>query len=136
MVFVLDNSVTMAWCFPGEATDYTESLFDSLRRTGALVPSVWVWEAANVLLVAERRGRLTLAQITSFIATLRGLPITVDPGGLEVASGPAMALARAHRLTAYDAAYLELAVREGLPLATLDNRLRAAATQAGVAMVE
>jgi predicted nucleic acid-binding protein len=136
MAFVLDNSVAMAWCLPDEATAYTESVLDRLRATRATVPSIWIWEAANVLLRAERRGRLTVAESTGLAETLQSLPITVDTGGLEVALGPTMALGRAHGLTAYDAAYLELAAREALPLATLDARLRTAAERMGVPLVE
>lgn len=135
MAFVLDASVAMAWCFADEATEYTESLLDSPRGTLATVPAIWPLEVANVLLVAERRGRLTQAQIVRFAQLLASLPITVDDAILAGALCPVLALAREQGLSAYDAAYLQLAMREGLALATQDARLRDAATRVGVALV-
>lgn len=133
MAFVLDASVTMAWCFEDEARAETEALLDRLARGEAVVPTLWVVEVVNVLLQAERRGRLSEAQAERFLGLLQQLPIRVD----EAARLPAEALlagGRRHGLSAYDAAYLALAERLGLPLATLDLRLREAAERAGVAL--
>ena len=134
-MFVVDNSVVMAWCFEDEASTYTEGVLDQLRGTQALVPVIWPLEAANVLLIAERRDRLTEAQAAHFAQLLQGLPILVEEADVARTLGPILAVGRAHRLTAYDAAYLELAARQGLPLATQDSRLRKAAGNAGVALL-
>jgi len=134
-VFVVDNSVVMAWCFEDEASTYTEGVLDQLRGTQALVPVIWPLEAANVLLIAERRDRLTEAQAAHFAQLLQGLPILVEEADVARTLGPILAVGRAHRLSAYDAAYLELAARQGLPLATQDSRLRKAAGNAGVALL-
>ena len=134
-MFVVDNSVVMAWCFEDEASTYTEGVLDQLRGTQALVPVIWPLEAANVLLIAERRDRLTEAQAAHFAQLLQGLPILVEEADVARTLGPIVAVGRAHRLSAYDAAYLELAARQGLPLATQDSRLRKAAGNAGVALL-
>jgi len=133
--FVLDTSVTMAWCFPDEETPETRDLFTRMRTSAAIVPAVWPLEVANVLLIGERRQRLTQAQVVQFIQLLQTLAITVDTGMATDALNPMVALGRNHDLSAYDAAYLELAMRWGLPLATQDARLRAAATRAGVPLL-
>lgn len=134
MSFVLDASVTMAWCFADEVNAYTETVLERLQSSAVLVPAIWPLEVANVLLVSERRQRLTQAQTTRFVELLQALPITVDHGqkGLDLL----LALGREHKLSAYDAAYLELAVRSGLALATQDARLSAAAKAIGVSLVE
>jgi predicted nucleic acid-binding protein len=98
------------------------------------VPAIWPLEVANVLLVSERRQRLTQAQTTRFVELLQALPITVDRGQKGLDS--LLALGREHKLSAYDAAYLELATRLGLALATQDARLSAAAIAIGVSLVE
>src|SRR5512135_424260 len=98
-----------------------------------LVPRLWHLEIANVLLVGERRGRCTQADTTAWLSFLSGLPIVVDVATEAHAWTDALALGRQHGLSAYDAAYLELALREGIPLATLDARLEAAALAVGVA---
>lgn len=115
MAFVLDNSVAMAWCFPDEATAFTEAMLDDLRETESFVPSIWPLEVANVLLVAERRQRITTAQASAFAEQLGILPITVEAVSLDDALGPILTTARAQQLSSYDASYLALAMREGLP---------------------
>ena len=130
--FVLDCSVTMAWCFDDEATPYTESVQDQLADMRAVVPTIWPLEVANAALVGERRKRLDEARSTRFFALLRGLPISVDDDTSGKAFGEIAHLARAHNLSSYDAAYLELAIRRGLPLACLDGKLKTAATAVGV----
>ena len=135
-MFVVDNSVVMAWCFEDEASTYTEGVLDQLRDTQARVPAIWPLEVANVLLIAERRDRLTEAETARFAELLQVLPILVEEADVERILGPVLAVGRAHRLSAYDAAYLELAARQGLPLATQDSRLRKAASKAGVALLQ
>ena len=136
MSFVVDASVTLAWCFEDEARPYAESVLDRLRGTQAMVPAIWPLEVANALLVAERRGRLAEAQTARLVELLASLPIDVDTEGLAHAWDTIVALGREHRLSAYDAGYLELAMRQGLPLATQDEGLKKVAGRAGIALVE
>ena len=126
----------MAWCFEDEGSAYTEGVLDRLRETQALVPATWPQEVANVLLAAERRDRLNEAQTAHFAQLLQLLPILVEEADGARILGPVLAVGRAHRLSAYDAAYLELAARQGLALATQDRRLRKAAGNAGVAVLQ
>jgi|KBSMisStaDraftv2_1062788.scaffolds.fasta_scaffold04462_7 predicted nucleic acid-binding protein len=133
---VLDASVSAAWCFPDETTPLAEGLLDRLA-TGleAVVPSIWPFEIANALLQAERLKRITQAQAAAELHQLMLLPITVEPVQTSRAFGMVLSLAREQNLTEYDAAYLELAIRESLPLATVDDGLRNAARDLGVALV-
>lgn len=133
MSLVIDTSVTMAWCFEDEATDATEAVLESLQQDEAIVPSLWQLEVTNVLLVAERRSRINEAQAARFIDVLTRLPIRLDPAPTDLTA--ILAAGRHHRLSAYDAAYLTLAERLGIPLATLDDGLATACRSAGVALV-
>lgn len=135
MDFVLDTSVTMTWCFPDEETPETRAIFARMRTSAAIVPAIWPFEVANVLLIGERRQHLTQAQAVQFIQLLHTLAITVDAGSAMGTLRSAVTLGRGYNLSAYDASYLELAMREGLPLATHDARLQAAATRAGVPLL-
>ena len=128
--FVLDASVALAWCFEDESTLDTDRVLERLAEDAAVTPSLWELEVVNVLLLAERHGRITESQTARFIALLTQLPIHVDSAGPDMEA--VLATGRHHRLTAYDAAYLVLAEREGIPLATLDAKLGAAAQVAGV----
>jgi predicted nucleic acid-binding protein len=130
--FVLDGSMAVAWCFPDEHAPHPQSVLDSLAAVRAVVPTLWHLEVANVLLVGERRGRCTQANTVTWLNFLASLPIDVDPETTARAWGDTLNLARTHNLTVYDAAYLELAVRLGLPIATLDTQLQAAAAVARV----
>ena len=132
MALVLDASITLAWFIEGEATPYSTTVLERLRNEGAFVPAVWPLEVANALLMSERRGRISMADVTRAINLLGDLPIDLDSEGLSLAWGTTVPLARQQALTVYDASYLELAARSGLPLATQDTRLRAAAERAGV----
>jgi predicted nucleic acid-binding protein len=132
--FVLDCSVTMAWCFDDEATPYTDGVRDSLADMRAVVPSLWPLEVANATIVGKRRKRLDEARSRRFIVLLEALPIGVDDETGRRAFGDIAHLARMHQLSAYDAAYLDLAIRRGLPLACLDGKLKAAASAAGVSL--
>ncbi|MBW4503796.1 MAG: type II toxin-antitoxin system VapC family toxin [Scytonema hyalinum WJT4-NPBG1] len=135
MNFVLDCSIAMAWCFEDEATEFTDSLLEGLAQGSAKVPSIWPLEIANVLAISERRGRTNQAKITQFLRLLGSLPITVDAKTGEKAFTDVLTLARTHKLTSYDAAYLELALREGLALATLDEELKRVANKLGVTIL-
>lgn len=129
---VLDGSVTMAWFFKDETVAYAEAVEDSLAGAEAVVPALWPLEIVNTLVVGERRKRSTEAQAATWLSYLRALPIAVDDETALRAWGDTLSLARAHQLSAYDAAYLELALRRSLPLATLDERLKEAAAAVGV----
>jgi predicted nucleic acid-binding protein len=131
--FVLDCSVTVAWFFEDETDDYAESVQDSLAAATAIVPSLWRLEVANALVVGERRKRTTEAKITAFLAILKALPIGLDDETWSRAWQESLSLAREHNLSVYDAAYLELALRRNVPLASIDDRLNAAAATVGVA---
>jgi predicted nucleic acid-binding protein len=132
---VVDSSIAAAWFFEDEASDLAEHVLDSLASREAVVPSLWRLEMANVMAVAERTGRVTTAKSEQFIARLADLPIHLDFRDADQAFTAVLGLARLYGLTAYDAAYLELSIREALPLATLDGPLRAAALKAGVTLV-
>ena len=129
---VIDGSVTLAWSLADENSAYAARVLDYLIDRQAAVPAVWLLEVANGLLMAERRGRSTQADTAEAIEALRGVPIMVEEPSFDRAFGEVLRLARERRLSAYDAAYLELAMREGLPLATLDVRLAEAAHAVGV----
>jgi len=131
VTFVLDTSVTMAWCFEDEARTETDQLLRSLGDEPATVPALWQWEVVSVLLVAQRKGRMSEAQADRFLALLAQLPIEVET--IATLTG-VLSMGRRHVLSAYDAAYLELASRAGLGLATLDTRLADAAREVGVAL--
>jgi predicted nucleic acid-binding protein len=130
--FVVDCSVALAWCFADEASAAGDALLERLKDEGGVVPALWHLEVGNVLLQAERRGRIAPADLSARIDLLRKLPVVTDEGSAARALDEILALARAHRLTTYDAAYLELAARRGLPLATKDSELLQAAERIGV----
>lgn len=133
--FVLDNSVAMRWHLESDKQadqHYAEAVLLSLANANAFVPNLWHLEATNVLLGAENRGDTTLGEIERFIAQLENLPLHIDPLTARQSFTRTMSLARAYKLSSYDAAYLELAIREGLPLATLDKDLIKAAKKADI----
>ena len=133
--FVLDNSVSMRWLLQSKKTSdqaYSEAVLKTLLDVDALVPNLWHLEAANVLLGAERRGVVSAGEIERFIYQLEDLPIHIDPLTAHQVFSGTRTLAVAYGLSSYDAAYLELAIREGLPMATLDKRLVQAASKADV----
>ena len=125
--FVIDNSVIMTWCFKDEASQYADLILDRLEVSDGFVPSIWPLEVCNVLLVAERRKRIGEADSARFIALLSELPIIVEQEPPERMIKEIFALARKHKLSSYDASYLDLAMRKGLPIATLDKKLITAA---------
>jgi predicted nucleic acid-binding protein len=129
---ILDSSTTLAWFYADETTPAIRQVFDLLIKGGAWVPSLWRLEVANVLEMGIRRGRHSVAFRHATLADLSLLPISLDPETDRQAWDATLQLAHRHRLTLYDAAYLELAQRRGLPLATLDEDLRTAAIAEGV----
>jgi len=133
--FVLDNSVAMRWLLESDKRSdqkYSENVLTSFSSADAIVPNLWHLEAANVLISAERRLEVSVAEVERFIAQLENLPIHVDPLTSDQSFGRTLTLARAYKLSSYDSAYLEIAMREGLSLATLDKNLIKAAKQVDV----
>jgi predicted nucleic acid-binding protein len=134
-MFVVDASVALAWCFADESSELAGRALDRLEQDEALAPAIWPLEVANGLRTAERRGRLDLADMTHVRELLVSLPIEVEGVPLDAALGEVTELARQLDLTTYDAAYLSLAARRGVALATVDERLRRACERAGVELV-
>jgi predicted nucleic acid-binding protein len=132
MSLVLDSSATLAWIYSDEATEEIRQLFDSVADTGALVPALWRLEVANSLTVAIRRGRIDAEFRRAALDDLALLDITTDAHTDTHAWAETLLLADRFRLTVYDAAYLELARRRALPLATLDEDLSGAASALGI----
>jgi predicted nucleic acid-binding protein len=131
---VIDSSAALSWCFEDEASPESDALFEQVRDQGAVVPGLWHLEVANVLLQAERRGRIAAGDVTMRLELIAELPITIDNETTARAWREILALARAEGLTTYDANYLELAIRRGLPLQTKDAALITAAKRSGVAV--
>jgi predicted nucleic acid-binding protein len=130
MAFVVDASVVAAWFLPNQAIPYTDRALSRLASEPVRVPCLWPFEFANILAVLERRKRLTRAQAVGILERLALLPLTVDAAPPTVTR--LLELAREHGLSAYDAGYLELALRLGVPVASRDGPLRAAAERAGI----
>lgn len=135
MPFVVDASAALAWCFTDEATAETAALLRSLQNDHAAAPATWPSELANVLHMASRRGRISLQEVDEHLMDLSALPVRVEGPPDAVTIGVAITLARAHRLTVYDALYLEIALRLHFPLATLDDDLKTAAKGEGVKLL-
>ena len=134
MEFVRDSSVTLSWFFDDEATVATDELLDQLNGDGhAIIAAHWMLEVSNMLPMAERRKRAAVADSSHLLALLDALPIETDPQTASRATTVSLNLAKTQGLTLYDSAYLELAMRRSVPLATLDKPLRAAAEKSGVA---
>jgi predicted nucleic acid-binding protein len=125
--FVIDNSIVMTWCFIDEINPYADAVLEKLSEAEAVVPTIWPLEVANVLLVAERRKRLREIDSVRFISLLSQLPIHVEQAWPERSMIELLSLGRANDLSSYDASYLDLAMRHGLPIATLDQKLVEAA---------
>ena len=132
---VLDCSMAMAWCFEDEASPQSDALLERVRDEGAIVPALWFWEVANVLMLAARRGRIEAADVAGRLGLLSVLPIRVDDEAVARAWREAALLAQGQTLTVYDAAYLELAIRHAAPLASLDAKMRRAAAGLGLAIL-
>lgn len=136
--FVLDNTVTMAWCFSDEATEFTKTLLNRLSNLTdrAVVPALWLYEVANVVELAVRKRRIPAEKALAFLESLADLPVEVENPGRTQVFVSVRTLASQYQLTAYDAAYLELAIRHKLPIASLDKALSRAALAAGVNTVQ
>ena len=133
---VVDASIAVAWCFEDESSGVADDVLDTLAAGGeAVAPAIWPFEVANALLTAERRKRIKVAQRTALLQRVARVSVSIDPVDLGSVFNQVFSLARQHALTIYDAAYLELALRKGLPLATLDNQLHRSAVGLGVALV-
>ena len=130
--FVVDNSIVMAWCFKDEASPYADSVLNSLTDATAIVPSIWPLEVVDVLLVAERRHRLHESDSVRFLSLIAQLPIVVERTWPERMMRDLLALGRSNDLSSYDAAYLELAMRQGVPIATADHKVLEAAARVEV----
>ena len=134
MPFVIDNSVVTGWYLPDQASSYSQAIATLLQSDKALVPALWRQELANVLKTACTRGKLKIDAAREILDALATLPIEIDaspgPGQRQL-----FELAMRYKLSSYDAVYLELAMRHGLPIATQDAQLKEAAITAGVAIV-
>jgi predicted nucleic acid-binding protein len=138
MAWVFDVSVALAWCFDDERTPHTDALWDRLLKEPATVPQIWHLEVANVLTQAMRRkpqARITASKRAEFLAIMADTTIYLDTHTISNAWTAILELADRHKLSTYDAAYLELAMRLGVKLATLDKDLRKAATAVGVKVI-
>jgi predicted nucleic acid-binding protein len=131
--FVLDCSVTISWFMPDESFDF--NFLNKVSKEGAIVPSLWSLEIGNVLLMSERKMRITLEQRQKALHVLTELPIIVDTMTSNNAWLETMELAERYNLTLYDASYLELSLRRSLPLATFDKQLKKAAGLSGVSII-
>ncbi len=129
---VIDASVALAWCFPDEASDYADGVLVALEDRTVMVPAIWSVEIANALLVGERRKRIRQPEVRRFVELLKGLSIIEDGQPFADTVSNILPLAWEYDLSAYDAAYLNVAVRHGAPLATLDSELQKAARLAGI----
>lgn len=128
--------MAVAWSFEDETDDYADRVHGQLAKKRAVVPQLWPLEVANALLVGERRNRSTEAETSQWLAMLAALPVRIDDQTNELAWTATLDVARRHKLSEYDAAYLELAIWCNLPLATLDDGLKAAAIAAGVKLLQ
>ncbi len=135
-MIVIDASVALAWCLKDEASNFADGVLERVVAEGASAPAHWPIEVANGIRSAERRGRIDEQEVANVSHLLSRLGIEVVPVELTTAMWSVLDAARAHDLGAYDAAYLDLARFRGLPLATLDARLRKACKRAGVPLVD
>lgn len=132
--FVLDCSISASWFLSDESNDAAEAVLERLREEEAVAPAIWIVEMTNVLVVAERRQRISPADAARALEVISDLPIIVEPANLDAMKYYRM-IAREHSLSSYDACYLEVAQRLGLPLASLDLELIAAARKSGIPLI-
>jgi predicted nucleic acid-binding protein len=128
----VDASVALAWCFPDEASDYADSVLLAVENQTLIVPAIWAVEITNALLVGERRKRIRQPEVRRFIDLMNSLSVVEDGQPFADTVSNVLPLAREYDLSAYDAAYLDVAVRHEIPLATLDVALQKACTTAGI----
>ena len=132
---VVDASVALAWCFPDESNDYADAGLLALEGASMLVPALWTLEVANAILVAERKKRLGQPEIAIFLTLLDSLAVTQDSQPSSEYMARILPIARRYQLSVYDASYLELAIRSGTRLATIDEKLARAAAEAGLGWI-
>ncbi len=132
MAWVMDASLALAWALPDERSTVADEFFRRTEAEEIRVPAIFWYEVSNSIAVSSKRGRLTSADARRLLEMLSELPLGTDARAGQPSLVPLAAAARAHDLSAYDAAYLDLAARRGLGLATLDERLAAAARLAGI----
>jgi predicted nucleic acid-binding protein len=132
--FVLDCSVTVAWCLKDESSAYAQRVEEAIRDSTAIAPALWPFEVANALVMAERRRRVSSVERDELLVIFDSLDIVIEPAP-DAVPHVLIALAQRHKLTVYDAAYLELAIRLGLPLATVDAELVRAARASGASIL-
>ena len=135
-LFVIDSSVVMPWCFNDETNEYADAVLEKLTAARAVVPAIWPLEVVNVLLIAERKERLKQADSIRFLTLLLQLPVETEKEWSQEAMPDLLSLGKNLGLSSYDLSYLDLAVRRGCPLATLDQKLIAAAEKTGVPILE
>jgi predicted nucleic acid-binding protein len=129
---VIDASVALAWCFPDEGSEYADGVLVGLEGHAILVPALWSVEITNAVLMAERRKRVKQPEIRRFVELLDGLTVIMDSQSVTEDVSNILPIAREYGLSAYDAVYLDVAVRHGAPLATLDSALQKAGRKAGI----
>ncbi len=135
--FVLDASVVLTWCFPDENTNFASHIATLFKQGDtAIVPALWAHEVLNALLMGEKRKRISMELVQSFVNDLARLPVALQQTSADTVFDRVQRLSREYSLTAYDAAYLDLALDSGLPLATLDEDLARAAKKARVQLVQ
>jgi len=135
MSLVLDTSIALAWVYADETSEAVLRVFDAVRMHGAWVPALWRWEIANVLQLNVKRGRHSTDFLDAALSALALAPIRIDPEAERQSWSDTILLADRHGLTVYDAAYLEIASRRRIPLATLDQQLRSAAGNQGIELL-
>jgi len=133
--FVLDASVTLTWCFDDEEALASTALLEKSEKEPVFVPQIWTIEVGNILVNAEKNKRISYAQMMEFLSILGNLNIRIDDKTSQYGFHEILSLAHSEKLTTYDATYLELAMRLGLPLATLDKQLKKAAINVGVQII-
>ena len=136
MAFIIDASITLSWCFEDERTPETDALFVQLANGAtAVVPNIWPFEVTNVMTLALKKGRINQSTSDEFLKFLKNANITIEKFNMDSVFGAILSTALKFGLTSYDAAYIELASRLNLPLATLDKPMRKAALAAGVTLL-
>lgn len=131
---VVDASVALAWCFPDEASEYADAVLLAVENQSIIVPAIWAVEITNALLVGERRKRIRQPEVRRFVELMNGLSVVEDGQPFSDTVSNVLPLARESDLSAYDAAYLDVAVRHEIPLATLDHSLQKACATAGISI--
>ena len=135
MPFVLDSSAALAWVLPDERSAAIDPIADRLQNDTAVVPAVWPFEILNALLMATRRARISSEDLQGLLANLAVLPIEIEQIEMATMLDAVSRIAALHGITSYDAAYVELAQRRNVAIATLDNKLRGVCAAEGVSVI-